>query len=321
VAYIIAEIGFNHAGNMDIAANMIRAAASSGANAVKFQTFRAADIVLPSSPHYDVIKNGEMDLLQHIELKKVADGCNVDFLSTPFSLQAVELLEKVEVPAFKVASMDCTNKLLLSHIAQTKKPVYLSTGMATLDEISETLRYLEEQKSGPVTLMHCLSLYPAKAEDLNLSIIPFMKKTFECPVGYSDHYPGTMGCLAAAMTGAEVIETHFTLNSLEEGGDHSHSVEPDSLKQLVADIRVVTAMRGHYQTMLNRTDRTFAKEYRRGLYAAEPLSAGAQIKETDFLFCRPTSDLSPGDMMWLPGNMLNHDIDQYMPVKKHFIRE
>jgi N,N'-diacetyllegionaminate synthase len=206
--YIIAEIGFNHEGDLTLAEQMIRAAASAGVHAVKFQTYRAKDLALPSSPHYEAIKCGEMDLGQHQRLAAVAQDCQVDFLSTPYSPWAVDLLEQVGISAYKVASMDCTNTYLLKYIAQTAKPVYLSTGMANVSEIGETLEFLRQEQSGPVTLLHCISMYPASAEVLNLEIIPFLRTLFEIPVGYSDHYPGTKACLAAAMLGATVIERH-----------------------------------------------------------------------------------------------------------------
>jgi len=224
---------------MSLAAEMIKAVAKAGADAVKFQTFRAFDIALSSSPHYKTIKDGEMTFEQHRELVEIAKDCKIAFISTPFSPWAIDLLEKIEVQAYKVASMDCTNKHLLGLIAETKRPIYLSTGMATLAEIADTLDLLNKSKSGTVTLLHCISKYPPKAEDLNLCIIEYLKNLFGCSVGYSDHYPGTKACLAAAMMGAEVIETHFTLDSSKEGGDHFHSVDSKMLKQLIADIKLV----------------------------------------------------------------------------------
>ena len=241
---IIAEIGFNHEGDLKLAIEMIKAAAKAGTHAVKFQTYKASDLALPSASHYQAIKSGEMSLEQHVELAKIAHGCGIEFLSTPYSPWAIDILEKVGVPAYKVASMDCTNKHLLGFIAETKKPIYLSTGMATLTEISETLYYLSEVKSGPVTLLHCMSLYPAEAKDLNLAIIPYLKELFGVSVGYSDHYPGIKACLVAAMLGAEVIETHFTLDITKEGADHYHSVDAEMLRQLVTEIDLFQQMKG-----------------------------------------------------------------------------
>ncbi len=320
MVYIIAEIGFNHEGNVETAEKMIRTAAEAGANAVKFQTFRASDIALPSSPHYENIKCGEMNLEQHLKLQCIAKECGIDFISTPFSPWAVDLLEKVGVPAYKVASMDCTNKHLLRYISQTGKPIYVSTGMASLEEIANTLDYLKEKNSGHVTLLHCLSMYPSEAEHLNLDIIPFLKEFFNIPVGYSDHYPGTDACLAAAMMGAEVIETHFTLDSLKQGGDHFHSVEPDSLRKLILDIALFNTMIGNRENILSRPDRAYTKDFRRGLYAAKTLAKGDILKEEDFLSCRPVSDLSPDDLESFTGKILDQDLSPYQAIRKEFIR-
>ena len=313
---IIAEIGFNHEGDLKLAIEMIQDAAKAGTNAIKFQTYRAADLALPSAPHYQAIKRGEMSLEQHMELAKIAYDCGIEFLSTPFSPWAIDILEKVGVPAYKIASMDCTNKHLLGFIAETKKPIYLSTGMATLSEISEILYYLYEMKSGPVTLLHCLSLYPANAENLNLAVIPYLKELFGVPVGYSDHYPGTKACLAAAMLGAEVIETHFTLDISKKGADHYHSVDAEMLRKLIADIELFQQMKGIKQGCLNRPDRKYAVQYRRGVFTAKPLKKGDILRKEDLLMCRPTSQLKPEDMKWLEGRMMKQDMDAFHAIDR-----
>ena len=316
---IIAEIGFNHEGDLKLAIEMIKAAAKAGTHAVKFQTYKASDLALPSASHYQAIKFGEMSLEQHVELAKIAHGCGIEFLSTPYSPWAIDILEKVGVPAYKVASMDCTNKHLLGFIAETKKPIYLSTGMATLTEISEALYYLSEVKSGPVTLLHCISLYPADVKDLNLAIIPYMKGLFGVSVGYSDHYPGTKACLAAAMLGAEVIETHFTLDITKEGADHYHSVDAEMLRQLIADIDLFQQMRGTKQVCYNRPDRKYAVQYRRGVFTAKSLKKGDILRKEDFLLCRPTSQLKPEDIKWLDGKLIKHDIEAFQAIDRNAV--
>lgn len=337
MAYIIAEIGFNHEGNMKVAAEMIREAAKACANAVKFQTFRAANIALPSSEHFASIKDGEISFIQHQELAEIARDNNIDFLSTPYSPWAIDVLEQINVRAYKVASMDCTNKHLLGLIAQTRKPIYLSTGMATLTEIGDILKFLSTEKSGPVTLLHCISLYPPKAEDLNLIIISLFKKLFSIPVGYSDHYPGIQACLAAIILGAEVVETHFTLDLSKEGADHYHSLDPDMMKRLVvesklfiatkgsddnihnspmAESELFAAMKGSQDSINNRPDRLMATALKRGVYAAKNLKKGYVLKEEDILFCRPTSQLSPNDIEWLKNRTLTEDILAYDGIKR-----
>lgn len=316
---LIAEIGFNHEGEMSVAAEMIEEAAKAGVDAVKFQTYRAMDIALPSSPHYNDIKRGEIDLKQHGELSKIAQGFGIEFLSTPFSPWAIDILEEVGVPAYKVASMDCTNKHLLGLIAETKKPICLSTGMATLAEISETLYYLSEMKSGPVTLLHCMSLYPAEAKDLNLAIIPYLKELFGVPVGYSDHYPGIKACFAAALLGAEVIETHFTLDTSKKGADHYHSVDAEMLRRLIADIELYQQMKGTIQGCYNRPDRKYATQYRRGVFTSKSLKKGDILGKEDILLCRPTSQLKPEDIKWLDGKLIKQDIAEFQAIERYLV--
>ncbi|MCP4351320.1 MAG: N-acetylneuraminate synthase [Desulfobacterales bacterium] len=317
--YVIAEIGFNHNGDIPLALKMIKAAAKSGADAVKFQTFRGTDIALPSGPHYELIKNGEMSFEDHSELYQEANDCGIDFLSTPFSPWAVEILEKIGVSAYKVASMDLTNKHLLKYIAQTGKPIYLSTGMAELSEIADTLFFLSQQKSGPISLLHCLSIYPAKAEDLNLDVILLLKEIFGVPVGYSDHYPGTKACLLAALMGADVIETHFTLDTSIEGGDHYHSADPEELQELIENISLFETMSGTRESIYNRPDREFAAQFRRGVYVANDLPKGHRLAEKDLLFTRPVSDFTPSDLDTLIGKELTKDIAANQGINKDSI--
>ncbi|RJP21630.1 MAG: hypothetical protein C4527_23345 [Candidatus Omnitrophota bacterium] len=314
--FLIAEIGFNHEGNMDMAEKMIRAAADAGADAVKFQTFRAGDIALPSSPHFELIRKGELDIEQHRHLARIAREQNVDFLSTPYSPWAVDLLETVGVSAYKVASMDSANSCLLAKIAETGKPIFLSTGMTTLSEIDETIHFLHVNNSGPVTLLHCISHYPAKAEDLHLKTIPLLKTLFHLPVGYSDHYPGTQACLAAAMMGASVIETHFTLDRSAEGGDHSHSVDPPLLKKLIEDIELFSRMRGRMDAIYQRPDRECAAVYRRGVYAARDLESGEVLQEKDLVLARPPSDFAPNDLKRLVGKPLRNPVKAFTAISK-----
>jgi sialic acid synthase SpsE len=314
--YIIAEIGFNHEGDLEMAGRMIRAAAESGADAVKFQTFRADDLALPSAPHYELIKPAEMELEHMRRLKGWADEAGVDFLSTPFSVQAVEWLMEVDAPAIKVASMDCANTHLLAAIADTGRRIFLSTGMAALDEIGQSLAFLDERGSGEVVLLHCISNYPALAEELNMAAIPMLRRTFGRPVGYSDHHHDPRACLMAAVLGAEVIETHFTIEPEREDGDHGHSLGPDQLKQLVEDILTATIMLGTEQAMFDRPDRQNAAQFRRGLYAGRDLGRGERIKASDLLMCRPVSDFSPSDLPRLEGTVLKQDVARYEPIRR-----
>jgi len=311
---LIAEIGFNHEGNLETAATMIRAAADSGADAVKFQTFRAADLALPSAPHYDLIRKAEMNAADAGFLSEQARKAGIEFFSTPFSLAAVNILESVDVPAYKIASMDVTTPYLLEAVAKTGKPVILSTGMATLDEIAVAVMHLRHGGCADIGLLHCLSLYPAQARDCNLAAIGRIRETFGVPTGWSDHFPGSTACLAAFCAGADIIETHFTLDSSITGGDHAHSLDPQGMKKLVSDMRCMADMQGSADFFNSRPDREFAVAYRRGVYAAHDLPAGKMICMDDLLFCRPQSVCTPLTLGAVLGHSTIRDLTTHTPL-------
>lgn len=306
--YIIAEIGFNHEGDMGLARKMIKEAAAAGADAVKFQTYRAEDLALPSSPHFEAIKCGEMDLRQHRQLAKTAKDCGVDFLSTPYSRQAVDLLESVGVKAYKIASMDLNNAELLSCVARTGKRIILSTGMAGLSEIVSTIKMLRGLKSGAITLLHCLSVYPADPVDINLSFMEQMRKACKCPVGYSDHMKGTFACFLAAVLGAQVIEKHFTLDVSRSGGDHYHSADPVQLKKLIEDIDTALSIIGSGDNFKDRPDSKYRNAYRRGIYARVNIPKGRKILREHLSCCRPESGLTLLDLGRVIGRIARKDI-------------
>lgn len=312
--YFIAEIGFNHGGNIGLAKKMIESATSSGVDAVKFQTYRAQDLALPSSKHFKTIKAGEMNLKQHLGLAGIAKANKIDFISTPYSRQAVDLLEKAGVKAYKIASMDLTNTELLRCVAKTRKPLIVSTGMATLSEISSAIKILRSLKSGPVTLLHCISKYPANPEDLNLSFMDRIRQVCGCPVGYSDHTKGTMACFIAAIFGAAVIEKHFTLDSSMRGADHYHSAEPWQFKKLIEDVRLAFSIIGRPENFKNRSDRPAAAYFRRGVYALVDIPKGSDILREHLACCRPESEFSPKDLDKIIGRRARCDIKANTPL-------
>jgi sialic acid synthase SpsE len=315
--YLIAEIGFNHEGDMALACRMVKEAAAAGADAVKFQTFKAIDLALPSAAHFNLIKSGELDYSQHEILANEAKKTGVTFLSTPFSFEAVDLLESLDVSAFKVASMDLTNHPLLTRIARSKKTVLLSTGMANLTEIGSALNVLNQQGAADVVLMHCLSKYPAEASELSLNAIKELSEAFGIPVGYSDHHPGISACFAAGLVGARVIETHFTLDTHTPGGDHSHSANPDMLRQLIKDYEQYIPMLGGQGFFKQRPDREFAPIFRRGVFAARDLAQGHVLTMQDLLTCRPVTELIPNDLDELLGKPLRHSVAAHRALNRN----
>ena len=319
--YIIAEIGFNHEGNINLAGKMIEKAAKAGAHAVKFQTYRAADLALPSSKRFKKIQKGELSFEQHKDLADIAKSNKVDFLSTPYSLEAVDLLEKVGVKAYKIASTDCTNDELLKYVAKTGKPIMLSTGMACLSEIVFTVNMLRRLRSNKLTLLHCVSKYPARAKDINLAFMLKMKEACKCQVGYSDHTRGTTACLVAAILGARVIEKHFTLDTSRVGADHFHSADSAGLKQLIEEIRCASTIIGTAIKGTQRPDRKDTVNFRRGIYARRDIAKGTKISRDLLLSCRPESEFSPKTLNNILGRITERRIKGNTPIRaKYFTK-
>lgn len=310
--YVIAEIGFNHGGDMALAGAMIRAAAEAGAEAVKFQTYKATDIAAPTSEHFDLIREGELSRAQHQSLKDQAEAAGVAFLSTPFSVEAVDLLDGIGVGAFKVASMDLDNLPLLAHIAGKGKPVLLSTGMGTADEILRAVETLEQHGCREMAVLHCLSDYPAKAENANLASIAALAELTGYPAGYSDHTLGCEVALAAAGLGASVIEKHFTTDKTLAGPDHAISADPAELRHIVQGVRDdggkdFEAFAGVSILNENRPDRGNAAVFRRGLYAAVNIAEGEVISARMIKAIRPAGSLGPTDLQAIIGSRAGRD--------------
>lgn len=250
--FIIAEAGVNHNGSIELAKQLIEKGAEAGVDAVKFQSFKASKLVTVNAEkadyqiantgnndenQYDMIKKLELDYDKHQELMDYAISKNVMFLSSAFDLESIDLLVDLDLSVFKIPSGEITNLPYLRKIALTKKPVILSTGMATLGEIEEALEVLKNNGTTDVTILHCNTEYPTPMSDVNLTAMNTMKDAFKVKVGYSDHTLGIEVPIAAVALGAVVIEKHFTLDKTMEGPDHKASLEPDELKQMVKSIR------------------------------------------------------------------------------------
>lgn len=304
-AYVIAEIGFNHGGDVDLGIEMIRAAAASGADAVKFQTYKADGLTVTSNPHFDLIKGGELDFAGHQRLLQAAKDAKVTFFSTPFGLDMVELLEKLGAPAYKIASMDLDNPPLLEAVGKTGKPIILSTGMGTLGEIERAVHVIEATGNRQIMLLHCVSEYPPAPEKANLRTIAQIAAAFpQYSVGYSDHVLGNAASLAAVALGAVAIEKHFTTGKDLPGPDHAISADPQDLAEMVRDIRIIEAALGRACADLSRPDRPSALNMRRGLHAMQDLAEGTVITADMIKIIRPITDLSPYDIHLVVGRKL-----------------
>jgi len=249
---VIAEAGVNHNGDLEIAKRLVAAAAEAGADAVKFQTFRADEVASPqadraeyqvrnsrvqSQSQLDMLRGLELDRAAHFEIAEYAKLKRILFLSSPFDGPSADLLDEVGVPLFKLGSGEITNIPLLRHVARKRKRIILSTGMATLGEVAHALRILQMEGNDDIVLMHCVTQYPAPAAEVNLRAMQAMAATLHLPVGYSDHTEGNEIAFAATALGACCIEKHFTLSRTMEGCDQAASQEPRELKALVRGIR------------------------------------------------------------------------------------
>ncbi|MBK50006.1 MAG: acetylneuraminic acid synthetase [Chloroflexi bacterium] len=308
--YIIAEAGVNHEGNMNLAMRLIDEAKEGGANAIKFQTYKADTLVSKNSPAYwdlskEPIKN-QYELFkkydkfwkdEFVELKTYCDKTDIEFLSTPFDLESASFLNDM-MDVFKVSSSDITNKPFIQYICDFGKPLILSTGASNLDEIKEASEWVES-KGNPLALLHCVLNYPTKDENANLAMILDLKKNFpKYPIGYSDHtLPGDMKNLeVAVLLGISIIEKHFTHDKTLPGNDHYHAMDKKDLKKFTANLDTLFRLLGNNEKHSIVTEEAPRTNARRSLVAKREIKAGQQISFEDITWKRPASGISPREI-------------------------
>ncbi|MBI4665552.1 MAG: N-acetylneuraminate synthase family protein [Nitrospinae bacterium] len=296
MAYLIAEIGFSHSGDLDLALRMIESAARSGADAVKFQSFFADDLYFPNHELYPIFKAGEISPDAHRMLKNAADSNGVDFLSTPFSVYWVDELSKLNPAGYKIASMDLNNPVLLAAVARKGGKVYLSTGGGELEEARQAVALLRKNGAAEICVFHCVSNYPTMPEEAMLGMIPELKKEMGVRVGFSDHTLGTAVATAAVALGAEVIEKHFTIDKNLPGPDHKISANPEELSMLKKSIKEAeNAIKAPLPGAQNRPDSNKVHLMRRGIYAACAINKGDVVTLEKLKLVRP--EVTPLNML------------------------
>ena len=325
--FIIAEAGVNHNGDIRLAYKLVDAAKEAGADAVKFQTFKAENVVSKitekaeyqrettnsEESQYEMIKKLELSFEDFVKIKDYCDKKGITFLSTPFDYESVDFLESL-VPLYKVGSGEITNLPFLEYIAKKGKAIILSTGMSTLGEVEEAVKTIINVNSSlPLVLLHCVSNYPAKYEDVNLKAMLTLKEAFELPVGYSDHTLGIEIAIAAVALGAKVIEKHFTLDRGLPGPDHKASLEPDELKKMVKAIRNVEKALGSGVKRPTQSELKVMKVARRSLVATRDIRAGEVVKESDILIKRPGTGILPKFKEIIIGMRLTRDVKKDNP--------
>jgi N-acetylneuraminate synthase/N,N'-diacetyllegionaminate synthase len=304
---VIAEAGVNHNGDLELARELVRAAAGAGADAVKFQTFSADRLVTASAPkaayqaartdpaesQQSMLKHLELGAAEHRELMKECERHGILFLSSAFDEQSADLLDALGVVAYKVPSGEITNLPYLRHLANKGRCLIVSTGMSNMDEVSTAVAAIRETADVPMVLLHCVSLYPAPAAGSNLRAMDSMRTAFGLPVGYSDHTEGFAVALAAVALGADVIEKHLTLDRTLPGPDHAASLEPAEFRTLVSGIREVEAARGDGVKRPLPEEAGTAAVARKSVVAAVDIPAGMVISREMLSVKRPGTGLPP----------------------------
>lgn len=307
--YIIAEAGVNHNGSFDLACRLVDAAKAAGADCIKFQTFRAQNLVSRNAGKADYQKDttgdgSQADMLTKLELsydafsrlKQYCEEVGITFLSTPFDLESVAFLDELGVPFWKIPSGEVTNLPYLEALAKTGRPVVMSTGMCEMGEIEAAIRVLREHGTADIRLLHCNTEYPTPFADVNLRAMETMRRAFGVEVGYSDHTKGIEVPIAAVALGATIIEKHFTLDRNMEGPDHKASLEPDELAAMVSAIRNIEQALGSGEKAVSPSERKNIAVARKSIVAKRAIKAGERLTEDDLTVKRPGSGVSP--MRW-----------------------
>jgi len=331
VPYVIAEIGSNHNGDMDLAKTMIDAAKSCGCDAVKFQSWTPQSLIAKEeydrnqkyndSPkkHFgslkEMVEKYYLREEQHVELKEYCLGLGIAFISTPFSKQEADLLERLDVPFYKIASMDVNNLVLLEHVAKKNKPVVISTGMSTLSEIEMAVKVVESTGNRQIILLHCISIYPPVYEDINLNNIVMLRQTFGYPIGFSDHTIGVAIPLASVALGSCVIEKHFTTDKDLPGWDHAISADPREMKVIVEESRNIARSLGAYERIVSKAEEEKKLKFRRSIVANKDLKQGHVLTLEDLTFKRPETGIRPDELRYVLGRTLKRDFTEDEVIK------
>ena len=310
--FIIAEAGVNHNGSIELAYRLIDVASESGANAVKFQTFKAENVVSknaqkaeyqkqttnPSESQFNMLKKLELDTNAH---KRLIDYCkkkDIIFISTPFDHESIDLLNKLELQIFKIPSGEITNLTYLRHIGSLNKKVILSTGMSDLKEIGDAIKILTNAGTlkENITVLHANTMYPTPMEDVNLRAMQTIQNKFDVAVGYSDHTLGIEVDIAAVAMGATIIEKHFTIDKTMDGPDHKSSIDPEELKAMVSSIRNIEKALGSSIKKPSKSEKPNIIMARKSIVASKSIKKGELFTVNNLTTKRPGTGLSP--MKW-----------------------
>lgn len=323
--FVIAEAGVNHNGDIDLAKKLVYAAKQAGADAIKFQTFKAENLVLKSAKkaeyqkertaseesQFDMLKKLELSQEEFQELKEYCDSLGILFLSTPFDSDSITFLNEImDIPVFKIPSGEITNVPYLEQVAKCDKPIILSTGMSTMDEVENAIQIISKHNKKKLTLLHCTTDYPANPEKANLKAMLAMKEKFNLPIGYSDHTLGDFVPLLAVAMGATVIEKHFTLDKTMEGPDHAASMEKDELEEMIKKIRRIGKIHGDGVKKPSEEEEKNILVARKSIVAKQKIMQGEAFTEENLTTKRPGDGISAIHWYELLGKVASRDYEE-----------
>lgn len=329
--FVVAEIGLNHNGSVELAKKLIDAAVGCGADAVKFQK-RSVDKILTKEAldaPYDTWyaygktygehrKALELSNEDFIELQEYSNERNIIFFASPWDEESADFLESINIPLFKIASADVINLPLIEHVAKKRKPMIVSTGMSTLEGVKDAvdiiLRYTDE-----LILLHCVSTYPSNHEEINLRNMETLRETFNCPVGYSGHERGIAVSEAAVALGACVVERHFTLDRTMKGPDHAASLEPPGLFKLIRDIQIIKKSMGSSKKRIQEREIPIQTKLAKSVVAAVDIPKGTVITREMLTVKGPNTGLSPKYIYILPGKRAVKDIKEDSAITEEMV--
>jgi sialic acid synthase SpsE len=321
--YIIAEVGANHNGDMDLCRRLIDAAAEAGANAAKFQSWTDTSLIAEEEyarnteysdkkKHFgslrEMVTAYQLTAEQHRQAQAHCRARGIAFCSSPFSMEEADLLEKLDVPFFKIASMDVVHLSLLRYVARKQRPMVISTGMASLAEIEQAVGTVRAEGNEQIALLHCVSIYPPEYDAVHLRSMATLQEAFDVPVGFSDHTLGTAIPLAAIALGASIIEKHFTLDQEMDGWDHAISANPDQLRTIVSEGRNIFAALGESRRVVGPAEMEKREKFRRSLVAKRKLDRGHVLAEADLDAKRPGTGIAPNEIAHVIGRRLASDV-------------
>lgn len=310
---VVAEIGNNHEGDFEVARRLVEEAARSGAHAVKLQTFRTEHYVSKQDEsRFNQLKSYELDPKQFEDLAELSNSLGLLFISTPLDLESAAFLEPL-VDCFKIASGDNDFFPLIRKVAESDKPMIVSSGITDADQLARTIAFITSIRGTndpSLALLHCVSSYPTPPTEVNLLSIPYLRERFGLPVGYSDHTMGTEAAVLAVALGAQIVEKHFTLEGVtSDFRDHKLSATPSQMKELVERVEVARSMLGSRTKAIQPAEKSNVPLLRRSIVAGRDLEAGHELAESDLTWLRPGGGLPPGEEERLIGRRLRHPVN------------